>query len=116
MDLNYFQNEDLLKCLIQTHNNHKVIVPELQQIYLIPVFVQKNKYIKLSSDDIYFIVRFINASDYILNYFIDPPPDSVANPNGGDRICNFTVSNLFVGRFLRFFILNFYIPFLYKAA
>jgi len=93
-DLNYFQSEELTNLIIQCHQNIDIKLPKLNKIYLIPVFVEKGKYVKLKQEDIWMCVRRSNNFDYILNYFIDPSPESVANPLGGDRVCNLTVSDL----------------------
>lgn len=105
-DLNYFQNEELINCVIKCHQNKEFKLPKLNKIYLLPVFVDKGKYVKLKDEDIYRYVRDTNTEDIVLNYFIDPPPDKNSNPNGGDRICNFTITNLEKGYYLRDYILK----------
>jgi len=50
--------------------------------------------------------RKSNSIKYITNYFIDPPPNNNANPIGGDRICNLTVTNLEKGLYTRNVILQ----------
>ena len=94
-DLNYFQNKQLINCVIECYKNNKIILPKLPKIYLIPVFLKKGNYIRL------------NTKEYIINYFIDPSPKNIGNPNGGDRICNFTFNNLKKGFYLRDYILNY---------
>ena len=105
-DINYFQSEQLTKCIIDCYNNKKINIPYLPQIYLLPVFVEKGKYIRLKEEDIYKYVRETEVNNYILNYFIDPPPENNSNPAGGDRICNFTITNLEKGFILRDYILK----------
>jgi len=105
-DINYFQSEQLTKCIIDCYNNKKINIPYLPQIYLLPVFVEKGKYIRLKEEDIYKYVRETEVNNYILNYFIDPPPENNSNPAGGDRICNFTITNLEKGFILREYILK----------
>ena len=105
-DINYFQSEQLTKCIIDCYNNKKINIPYLPQIYLLPVFVEKGKYIRLKEEDIYKYVRETKLDNYVLNYFIDPPPENNSNPAGGDRICNFTITNLEKGFILRDYILK----------
>tara|TARA_B100000963_G_scaffold323806_1_gene308878 strand:- start:1609 stop:2466 length:858 start_codon:yes stop_codon:yes gene_type:complete len=105
-DINYFQNEELTNCVISCYQNKKFKIPELPQIYLLPVFVEKGKYIRLKEEDIYKYVRKTKVDNYVLNYFIDPPPEKNSNPAGGDRICNFTITNLKKGFILRDYILK----------
>ena len=105
-DLNYFQNEELINCVINCYQNKKFDIPKLPQIYLLPIFVDKGKYIRLAEEEIFGYVRESNTYEYVLNYFIDPPPDKNSNPNGGDRICNFTITNLEKGYHLRDYILK----------
>ena len=106
-DLNYFQNKELINSVILCYQNKKNIkLPNLNKIYLIPIFVKKGKYIKLKDYDIIYYSKITNTQKYILNYFIDPPPSHIANPLGGDRICNLTVNNLEKGLFLKKFINN----------
>ena len=105
-DINYFQSEQLTKCIIDCYSNKKINIPELPQIYLLPVFVKKGKYIRLKEEDIYKYIRATKVDNYILNYFIDPPPENNSNPAGGDRICNFTITNLEKGFILRDYILK----------
>lgn len=105
-DLNYFQNEELTNCIISCYQNKKFKIPKLPQIYLLPIFVDKGKYVRLKEEEIFGYVRESNTYEYVLNYFIDPPPDKNSNPAGGDRICNFTITNLEKGFILRDHILN----------
>lgn len=107
-DLNYFQNKELINCVIDCYKNKKINLPILQKIYLLPIFREKGKYIRLKQEDIYYFARVTNTKEYIINYFIDPPPSKVGNPNGGDRICNFTITNLEKGFILRKYILDYY--------
>jgi len=105
-DLNYFQNKELTKLIIQCHQNKKIKLPSLPKIWLIPIFVDKGKYLKLKEEDIWNCARKSNSIKYITNYFIDPPPNNNANPIGGDRICNLTVTNLEKGLYTRNVILQ----------
>ena len=93
-DLNYFQNKKLIYKVIKCYKNKKIKLPLLPKIYLIPIFLNKGKYIRLKNKDIYNFVNFTNSQKYILNFLIDPYPENCSNPMGGDRICNFTVTNL----------------------
>lgn len=106
-DLNYFQSSELMDIVIKCYQNKPLFLPKLDKIYLIPVFVKKGKYIQLKKEDIWMCARKSETIDYILNYFIDPLPENCSNPNGGDRICNFTVSDYNKGVIMRKEILEY---------
>ncbi len=98
-DLNYFQNEELIRSVILCHAGKSIVVHKLNKMYLIRVFVKKGNYKKLKKEEIFSVVRKYDIS-VVLNYFIDPNPinaSNVSNPLGGDRVCNFTVTSLDVG-------------------
>ena len=105
-DSNYFQNKELTKYLISCYKNEVINFnkKKLPKIYLLPIFVDKNNYVKLKTEDIFNFVRESNTEKYILNYFIDPPPENNTNPAGGDRICNFSITNLEKGFYLKNFM------------
>ena len=50
-DLNYFQNEELTNCIISCYQNKKFKIPKLPQIYLLPIFVDKGKYVREKFSD-----------------------------------------------------------------
>lgn len=105
-DINYFQSEELINAVINCHLNKEITIPKLNKIYLVPVFAKKGKYKRLSKEQIYTVVRKFGI-DNVLNYFIDPPCEN--NPIGGDRVCNFTVTDLNIGFKIRNYIINNYI-------
>lgn len=101
-DLNYFQDKNLMKCVIDCYQGKSITLPKLNKIYLVPVFAKKGDYKKLKKEEIYYAVRQFN-SQHVLNYLIDPNVED-ADPAGGTRVCNFTVSNLKTGQKIRDFI------------
>lgn len=106
-DTNYFQDKILIDKLILCHQNKKIILHSLPKIYLIPIFVKKNKKIILLDEDIWYICRKTQTISYVKNYTIDPlPSSSTGNPLGGNRICIFTVNNLEKGMKIKKYILN----------
>ncbi len=104
-DLNYFQNEELINNVILCHLNRHIELPKLDKIYLVPVFVKSGHYQRLQKEEILKYARRF-GSDKLLNYLIDPSPSTIANPPGGDRICNLTVSDLNTGIKIRDCILK----------
>lgn len=107
-DMNYFQDINLCQALVDCKLDKKIELPELNKIYLIPVFVDKGDYKQLKKEDIFFAIRVTNNIENIHNYLIDRSPDKSSNPSGGDRICNFTVYDYNKGVELREFILKYH--------
>lgn len=103
-DLNYFQDKELINQVILCYQNKEIKIPKLNKIFLIPLFVKKGKYIKITKEDIFYCINKTNTQKIILNYFIDP---QIKNPNGGDRICNFTVSDLNKGLIFKKELMNY---------
>ena len=107
-DLNHFQSEQLTQNVIKCYKKEKIEKIKLKQIYLIPIFVKKNSYKKLKKEDIWYCARITNTIDIVDNFFIDPPPDKIANPIGGDRICILTVTDYKKGFILKNTILKYF--------
>ena len=106
-DSNFFQSKEITYCIIDCYLNKDLILPKfIPKIYLIPVFVKKGDYKELSENNLYQIVRkFDKKNKYVLNFLIDPIND-IGNPEGGDRVCNFTVIDLDIGKKIRKYILE----------
>lgn len=106
-DINYFQDKNLIDKLIKCHQNQKIVLHKLPKIYLVPVFVDKDKKILLRDEDIWYFCRITNTIKYVKNYLIDPlPSNDIGNPLGGNRICMFTVTDLEKGMKIKREILN----------
>src|SRR3972149_10679336 len=71
-DINYFQSEELINQVIRCYMNKTVILPKLPKIYLIPVFVKKGEYHRVSKNDLFEIVRKLDPNMTVTYYQIDP--------------------------------------------
>jgi hypothetical protein len=107
-DLNFFQNKILTDQLIHCYEKKSYIIPKLNKIYLVPIFVKKGEYIKIKKEDLIYCAKKTNTYKHILNYFIDPSPKYIDNPVGGDRICIITTSNLQQGLKLKHELFRYY--------
>ena len=68
--------------------------------------MKKGEYIYLQETDFIYFVKKLKVEKMVLNYFIDPEPKYTSNPEGGDRICIFTITNLEMGKTIRKIIYN----------
>ena len=106
-DLNWFQSEKLIQCVIDCHMNKSFILPTLPKIFLVPIFVDSTYNVKLRDEDIWYIARKTNTKKYILHFTIDSFGTHVGNPIGKVRICNLSVSDLQHGfKFRKYLIEN----------
>lgn len=104
-DMNLFQREDITKNIIDCYNNLKINPLKLPTIYLVPVFVPKGKFVKVTKS---MLIKAINSDKKnwksIVTYMRDNKSES--NPVGGDRLCMIVVYNLYVGLKIRKILLN----------
>lgn len=99
-DLIFFQDHHLLQLVINCHLDKDIVFPKLPKIFLIPIFVPKEKFFKLEQSDIWKAVRASNSYNSIRHFKIDFPSEC-SNPPGGNRICICSFNNLSKGQIFR---------------
>lgn len=85
-DLIFFQSPKLMRQVIDCHLDKRISLDSLPKLFLIPIFVPKNKFYHLNKDDIWKAVNESHSRFSLKHYKIDTP-SKLSNPPGGNRIC-----------------------------
>lgn len=85
-DIIFFQCPQLMQKVIDCHLDKRIYLDALPKLFLIPIFVSKNKFYHLKKTDIWKAVNESNSRSSLKHYKIDSP-SKLSNPPGGNRIC-----------------------------